>query len=100
MNNIKAVVEQQLNNAVISVTDIGKGATAAAFCVETETEPYKLVVKTGKYAELLCREKDMLNFLSSKVHYKVPKTYFYVNDTDVAYLGMEIKKNKLKETER
>lgn len=89
MNNIKAVVEQQLNNAVISVTDIGKGATAAAFCVETETEPYKLVVKTGKYAELLCREKDMLNFLSSKVHYKVPKTYFYVNDTDVAYLGME-----------
>lgn len=43
--------------------------------------------------------KDMLNFLSSKVHYKVPKTYFYINDTDVAYLGMEIKKNKLKETE-
>lgn len=42
----------------------------------------------------------MLNFLSSKVHYKVPKTYFYVNDTDVAHLGMEIKKNKLKETER
>ena len=40
--------------------------------------------------------KDMLNFLSSKVHYKVPKTYFYVNGTDVAYLGMEIKK---KETE-
>lgn len=89
MNNIKNIVEQQLNTTVISVTDIGKGATATAFCVETETAPYKLVVKTGKYTELLCREKEMLNFLASKVHYKVPKTYFFINDGDTAYLGME-----------
>lgn len=89
MDTIKAVVEQQLHTAVISVTDIGKGATATAFCVETETAHCKLVVKTGKYAELLCREKEMLNFLASKVDYKVPKTYFYVHDGNRAYLGME-----------
>lgn len=89
MDNIKAVVAQQLHTAVISVTAIGKGATATAFGVEIEAAPYKLVVKTGEYAELLYREKETLDFLASKVHYKVPKTYFYVHDGDKAYLGME-----------
>lgn len=89
MQQIQAIVTKQLQTSVISVREIGKGATATAYCVETKTAPYKLVVKTGKFPALLCREKEMLDFLSAKVHYKVPKTYFYVQNGNTAYLGME-----------
>lgn len=89
-HRIRQIVENELNTTVQSITLIGSGATATAYSVELSTEPYKIVVKTGKYTELLYKEKEMLDFLASKVSYKVPDTYFIVNDGDVAFIGMEL----------
>ena len=88
-DRIKLIVESQLNISVKSVSRLGNGATATAYSVEAFDEPYKIVVKTGKYTELLCEEKKMLDFLASKVNFKIPKTYFYVNDNETGFLGME-----------
>ncbi len=89
METIKAIVEEQLNTTVKNVSKLGNGATATAFLVEICNEPYKVVVKTGKYTDLLFEEKKMLDFLASKVNYKIPETYFYKNVCDTGFLGME-----------
>lgn len=89
-DRIKQIVEKEMNTAIKSVTEIGNGATALCYCAEISNEPYKIVVKAGKYTDLLCQEKEMLDFLASKVSYKIPKTYFYANDGEFAFLGMEL----------
>lgn len=89
-DRIKQIVEKEMDTAVKSVTEIGNGATASCYCAEIFNEPYKIVIKAGKYTDLLCKEKEMLDFLASKVSYKIPDTYFYVNDDDLAFLGMEL----------
>ena len=86
---IKQIVEEKLNTQVLCITDIGNGATATAYSVEIKDKPYKIVVKSGKYTELLCEEKKMLDFLASKVDFKIPDTYFYINDDETGFLGME-----------
>ncbi len=91
-DRIQKIVEKEMNTTVKSVTEIGSGATASAYLVKISDKPYKIVVKAGKYTDLLCEEKKMLDFLSSKVSYKIPDTYFYVNDGEVAFLGMELLK--------
>ncbi len=88
-DKIKQIVEEELNTQVLSITDIGSGATATAYFVEIADKPYKIVVKAGKYIDLLCKEKEMLDFLASKVNYKVPNTYFFINNGELAFLGME-----------
>ncbi len=88
-DRIQQIVENEMNTAVKSVSEIGNGATALAYLVEISDKPYKIVVKAGKYTDLLCKEKDMLDFLGEKVSYKIPDTYFYLNDGEVAFLGME-----------
>ncbi len=89
---IQKIVEREINTTVKSVSEIGNGATACAYLVEITDKPYKIVVKAGKYTDLLCEEKKMLDFLASKVSYKIPDTYFYVNDGKIAFLGMELLK--------
>lgn len=87
---IQKIVEREINSTVKSVTEIGNGATACAYLVEIDDKPYKIVVKAGKYTDLLCEEKKMLDFLNAKVSYKIPDTYLYVNDGEFAFLGMEL----------
>lgn len=89
-DRILQIVEKEMNTTVKSVTEIGSGATASAYLIEINDNPYKLVVKTGKYTDLLCEEKKMLDFLSSKISFKIPDTYFYVKDYEIAFLGMEL----------
>lgn len=86
---IQKIVEREMHTTVKSVTEIGNGATACAYLVEIDDKPYKIVVKAGKYTDLLCEEKKMLDFLNTKVSYKIPDTYFYMNDGEFAFLGME-----------
>lgn len=91
-DRILQIAEQEMNTTVKSVTEIGSGATASAYLIEINDNPYKLVVKAGKYTDLLCEEKEMLDFLASKVSFKIPDTYFYVNDGEFAFLGVELLK--------
>lgn len=88
-DKIKQIVEEKLNTQVSCITEIGSGATATAYSVEITGKPYKIVVKSGKYTELLFEEKKMLDFLASKVNFKIPETYFYVDDSETGFLGME-----------
>lgn len=89
-DRIQQIIENEMNTTVKSVAEIGSGATASAYLIEINDNPYKLVVKAGKYTDLLCEEKKMLDFLASKVSFKIPDTYFYVNDGEFAFLGMEL----------
>lgn len=89
-DRILQIVEKEMSTTVKSVAEIGSGATASAYLVDINDNPYKLVVKAGKYIDLLCEEKKMLDFLASKVSFKIPDTYFYVNDGEIAFLGMEL----------
>ncbi len=88
-DRIKRIVETEIQTTVQSISVIGKGATATAYQVYLSTPPHKVVVKVGKYIDLLLKEKKSLDFLASKVHYKVPKTYFVTQDGDLAFLAME-----------
>lgn len=88
-DRVKHIVEDEMQAAVQSVSAIGNGATATAYQVYLSTPPHKMVVKVGKYIDLLKKEKKSLDFLASKVHYKVPKTYFVTQDGDLAFLAME-----------
>ncbi len=89
MDNIKSVVENQLHTKVIAVSPIGKGASGSVYCVTTKNEPYKLAVKVGNDFDMLLEEKEMLDFLSEKVDFKVPKPFFLCKDDDKSYLGLE-----------
>ena len=88
-DEILKIVEREMNTAVKTVTEIGNGATASAYLVEIIDKPYKIVVKAGKYIDLLCEERKMLDFLGEKVNFKIPCTYFYANEDKKGFLGME-----------
>lgn len=94
MNNtelsIKCIVEKQMNTAVSKMYPIGKGASGSVYCVEIKSEPYKLAVKMSEHYDATLREKEMLDFLSSRVSYKVPKTYFVCRENGTSYLAMEL----------
>lgn len=88
-NTIKTIVEKQMNTKVKSVRECGKGASGSVYLVKITTEPFEIAVKTSKYYDAICKEKDMLDFLSPKVSYKVPKTYFLHRENATVYLGMD-----------
>ncbi|MBR5303885.1 MAG: fructosamine kinase family protein [Candidatus Gastranaerophilales bacterium] len=89
MNNIKVIVEEQLNTTVTSVKPIGNGNTASCYCVDISNSPFKLIIKTSKHYELTCEEKKMNDFLRQRVNFKIPKTYFIAEKDGVSYLAME-----------
>lgn len=89
MENIKSIVESQLNTTVTKVVPVGNGNTASCYCVEITDSPFKLVVKTSTHYELTCEEKKMNDFLREKVNFKVPKSYFLTEKNGITYLGME-----------
>ena len=89
MNNIKVIVEEQLNTTVTSVKPIGNGNTASCYCVDISNSPFKLIIKTSKHYELTCEEKKMNDFLRQKVNFKIPETYFLTEKDSVSYLAME-----------
>ena len=89
MDKIKAIVEDKLNTTVINVSSVGNGATASCYCVEIADSPFRLIVKTSKHFELMCEEKHMNEFLREKVSFKIPETYFVINENSISYLGME-----------
>ncbi len=86
---IKSVVEKQMNTTVSKIRAVGKGASGSVYFVKITTDPYEIAVKTSKYYDAVCKEKNMLDFLSPKVSYKVPKTYFLCRENDTVYLGMD-----------
>lgn len=81
MNNIKEIVEEQLNTKDKNVFPVGNGATATCYCVETTDSPFKLVVKTSTHYELTCEENRMNEFLRNNVDFKIPETYFVIKKT-------------------
>lgn len=86
---IKSVVEKQMNTEVKQIRAVGKGASGSVYLIKITTEPYEIAVKMSKYYDAISKEKDMLDFLSPKVSYKVPKTYFLHRENDTVYLGMD-----------
>lgn len=89
MNNIKIIVEEQLNTTVKNVVPIGNGNTASCYCVELIDSPFKLVVKTSTHYKLTLEEMNMNDFLRQKVNFKVPETYFLTEKNGITYFGME-----------
>ena len=86
---IKSVVEKQMNTNVRQIRAVGKGASGSVYLVKITTKPYEIAVKTSKFYDAILKEKDMLDFLSPKVSYKIPKTYFLYRENDTVYLGMD-----------
>ena len=89
MDNIKAIVEEQLHTTVTNISSVGSGATATCYCVEIADLPFKLIVKTSKHFELTCEEMKMNEFIRKNVSFKIPKTYFLAEKDSVTYLAME-----------
>ena len=89
MNNIKSIVERELKTSVESITPIGNGNTASCYNVKIVDSPYNLVVKTNTHYELTYEERNMNEFLRRNVSFKIPKTYFLVEQNNISYLGME-----------
>ncbi len=89
MDDIRAIVEEQLHTTIINISSVGNGATATCYYVEIIDSPFKLVVKTSKHFELMCEEMKMNEFLRARVPFKIPETYFLTEKDNVSYLGME-----------
>ena len=88
-NTIKSIVEKQLNTKVKSVRECGKGASGSVFKVKITKAPFVLAIKSSKLHENLIKEKNMLDYLSSRVSYRVPKTYFLCKENDMSFLAMD-----------
>lgn len=88
-NAIRSIVEKQLNTKVKSVSECGKGASGSVYKVKITSDPFVLAVKSSKFSENLIKEKNMLDYLSARVSYKVPKTYFFSEENDAAFLAMD-----------
>ena len=73
---IKSVVEKQMNTKVTQIRAVGKGASGSVYLVKITTEPYEIAVKTSKYYDAICKEKNMLDFLSQRFHIKFRKHIF------------------------
>ena len=86
---IKSVVEKQMNTKVKQIRAVGNGASGSVYLVKITTKPFEIAVKTSKYYNAVCKERSMLDFLSARVSYKVPKTYFIHRENDTVYLGMD-----------
>ncbi len=86
---IKSIVEKQMNTKVKQIRAVGKGASGSVYLVKITTEPYEIAVKTSKFYDAICKERKMLDFLSSQVSYKVPKTYFLHQENNTVFLGMD-----------
>lgn len=86
---IEKAIQDNTGAKLLSLTPLGKGATASAFLAELSDEPKQLAVKISRHKVLLIREKEMLDFLSPRTCYKVPKTYFYGDFGENAVLAME-----------
>lgn len=89
-DDIKKVVEKNLNTKVNKIYLIGNGATASCYCVEITDLPYKLVIKHSLHRQLLLEEKEMNNFLREKVSFTIPETYFFSEENNNYFLGMEL----------
>ncbi len=91
MNNliIKSIVEKQMNTSVKKIRAIGKGASGCVYLVKISTKPYKIAVKTSKFYDAIFKERKMLDFLSMRVSYIVPKTYFLYQENGTVFLGMD-----------
>ena len=85
---IKSVVEKQMNTKVKQVRVVGKGASGSVCLVKITTEPYEIAVKASRFYNAIYEEKNMLDFLSPKVSYRVPKTYFLHCEDGTTFLGM------------
>lgn len=86
---VKAVVEKQMSTQVKKVYLVGKGASGSVFCAEISCAPYKIAVKTSEHNATVCEERAMLNFLSDKVNFRVPETFFIIQQNGITFLGME-----------
>lgn len=86
---IKSIVEKQMKTKVRQIRAVGKGASGSVYLVKIASAPYKIAVKTSKFYDAIYKEKNMLDFLSPKVSYKVPEVYFLHKKNDTALLGME-----------
>lgn len=86
---IEKAVHDNMGTRLLTLTPIGKGATASAFLAKTTDETKQLAVKISRHKELLQREKEMLDFLSPRTCYKVPETYFLCDCGESAVLAME-----------
>ncbi len=88
-NLIKSVVEKQMNTTVKQIRAVGKGASGSVYLVRITTEPYQIAVKTSMFYDAIGKEREMLDFLSARVSYRVPKTYFLHQENETVFLGMD-----------
>ncbi len=93
-DEIKRVIEMHYTAKVLSVTPAGKGASGAVYCAEIDRQPYKIAVKVGSDFSMLESEKNMLDFLSARVSFKVPETYFICSEGGQSFLAMEFIEGK------
>ena len=78
-----------MNTKVKSVCECGNGASGSVYRLKITSHPYQIAVKSSEFYDNLSKERKMIDFLSERVSYKVPKTYFLYKDNDIAFLAMD-----------
>lgn len=89
MDNLMSTVEKEMNSRIKNIYPVGNGATASCYCVELFDYPFRILVKTSQYYELMLEELKMNQFIRERVHFNVPETYFISRNNNTTYLGME-----------
>ena len=78
--NIEFLIEY-ISNATkfspISISLLGKGATASVYKVEVSDNPYTIAVKHSKNSKLLKQEYNQIKFINDRVECKLPHLYHY-----------------------
>lgn len=86
---ICSIVEEKLSCRVSDIRHIGKGASGEVFRLSFDKEPFDAVVKISRFRDLIEKEFESIEFISSRVECKLPKLYFLHSDKDFSLMCME-----------
>lgn len=92
MMDVKLIIndiENHFDANVLANQYISSGASADTYLFELDALPYKVVAKICKLKDLIQQEYETIEFISDRVECKLPKLYFFKEQSDFSYFVME-----------
>lgn len=87
--NLRRIISEKYSKKIVKLTEVGQGAVGKVYLVELENDTRKFAVKYTAHKSLMEYEVNSIEFISSKVDFKLPKIYSTYSDDSVNIIIME-----------
>lgn len=87
--HLRKATTENFGAEMISYESVGGGASGYVYHVRIDQPPYDLAVKTAKHAELLKKECDAMQYISSLADIKLPRIFYESFEGENCYIIME-----------